>query len=156
MFKGDLHQVSDAVNGLTATASQIVLGGDLIQDTTIDATTAYELFLAKDNVTMELVNSALPGGAGEAARFYGSDGTSVAEVGVYTSGGGVPSAGLRSSSATQYWRMRQLPSIDRLIMDAGITANTYGFHTLLGSTISQFGFQDGGALIGFEVEKLNF
>ena len=154
LYSGSRFQASDADNGLSVNGSTIELGGSLTQNTTVDATTAFNLLFTKDNVRAELVGTALPGGAGEAARFYGADGSTVAEVGIYTDSFGVPSSGSRSGTATLYNRIRHLPALDRLVLDAGVTLLSYGFISEMGSGLNQMGFQSGGTFTkGIRVEN---
>lgn len=153
IYKGDRLQAEDVTNGLSFSSNKFILGGSLDRDTIVNATTGFELQLVKDNVSIQLLNAALPGGSGEAARFYGDDGVNTADMGVYTGAGGIPTAGTRVTNGTKYSRVRHLPAVDTLVLDAGDTGNTSA-HTLeLGSALTRLGFLDGGTLVGLEIEE---
>lgn len=142
----------NGISGDGATGSEVVLGGTLDRNTTIDVGSTYTLSLTKDNVKFEMVNSAAPSGAGESVRMYGTNGTTVADMGVYTSGPGVPNASIRTGTSAVYYNTRFLPAIDTLISEAGEVAKAYKFVSELGTRRAHFGISDGNLIYGVIVD----
>lgn len=142
----------NGISGNGATSSEVVLGGALDRNTTIDAGATHTFTLTKENVKFEVVNSAAPGGAGESVRMYGTDGTTVADMGVYTSGGGAPSAGVRTGTSSTFYNTRYLPAVDTLVSEAGFVADSHKFVIELGTSRALFGMSTGSLAVGVMVE----
>lgn len=142
----------NGISGDGSTGNEVRLGGTLDRNTTIDVGTLRTLAFTKDNVKFEMVNSAAPSGAGESVRMYGTDGTTVADMGVYTSAGGVPNASVRTGTSSTYYNTRFLPAIDTLILEAGNIADPHKFVLELGTSRAHFGLSTGTLDFGFVVE----
>ena len=119
------------------------LGGELTIDTLIDTAT-FGLNVEKDNVKLEIGSSGGSFGAGEVSRFIGVDSDVVAEVGVYTNGGGIPSVGSRTSKTSTgfYSQGRHNTTLDHLTMRAGATPTVEFMHTTLTPDTATFGWSD--------------
>ena len=125
----------NGLNGSGLEGNCYGLGGTLAEVTTIDTDT-FDFSVTKDNVLLDINDAGGSLGAGETARFLGTNGTITAEVGVYTSGGGAPSTGSRTyNSATDFYTwIKHDTALEQLSLRSGLAANVDYFHVGLDET----------------------
>ena len=148
-----------ALNGILGTGLEgdcISLGGDLTQDTVITSLT-FDFSLVKDNVKLDINDAGGTLGAGETARFIGTNGTVTAETGVYTAGGGTPSTGSRlANSSTNFYAIQAFdPTLERYILNAGLTTNAYNTTLVLDKDTVTLGLV-GSSTTTLVIDKFNF
>ena len=102
-------------NGTEIVASFGGLGGPLVRNTVINTST-FDFSVVKDNVKLDVNDAGGTLGAGETARFIGTNGTITAETGVYTNGGGAPTTGSRLfNSASNFFAVIALdPTLEQI------------------------------------------
>lgn len=115
----------NGVQGDGTTGDEFRLGGSLDRVTAINTST-FDFSFYKDNVKLDINDAGGSLGAGEVARFLGTNGTITAEVGVYTTGGGAPQFGARwyNSGSDVYNTIQQSSALETLSLKAGLAANT--------------------------------
>jgi hypothetical protein len=148
-----------ALNGLSGTGLEgdcATLGGVLIQVTDI-VTDAYDFSVTKDNVKLDINDAGGTLGAGEVARFYGTNGTIIAESGVFTNGGGAPTVASRVyNSGDNFYAIQAVDTtLERIIYNVATSTNSYLTSFVMTDESVLFGLT-GITTTTFNVEKFTF
>ena len=146
----------NGISGSGSTGDEFVLGGTLDRITDI-ATSTFDFSATKDNVKLDINDAGGSLGPGETARFYGTDGTQTAQIGVYTTSGGAPSASqlTSNSSTTFYSRVAHNTALETLLVDAGRTSNGYSAYAYFDVDTARIGLT-GSSDTNLTVEKFAF
>lgn len=147
-----------AINGLTLFEDPacIGLGGSLELNTTIDVD-SNDFEIINDVVKLEFSQIALPFGGGPSVRLYGTDGVTTAEMGVYQSGGGVPSIGQRTynSGSDVYTWINHDTALSNLTIRSGAASESGYFTVTMDENEVIIGRADTNSVI-LKVERRSF